>query len=77
MLGSGQVLPVVIEVSIPADDLPQIFVPYFTSKQSGTGLGLAIVHKIMEAHGGEIKVESVQGQGTTVTLIIPSGGDET
>lgn len=62
---------------IPADDLPQIFVPYFTSKQSGTGLGLAIVHKIMEAHGGEIKVESVQGQGTTVTLIIPSGGDET
>ena len=55
-------------------DLPRIFDPYFTTKQSGTGLGLAIVHRIMEAHEGEIKVESKLGSGTTVSLIFPSAG---
>lgn len=59
---------------IAQDDLAHIFDPYFTTKQSGTGLGLAIVHKIMEAHGGEIKVQSVPGTGTTVSLTMPSGG---
>ncbi|HON95038.1 MAG TPA: ATP-binding protein, partial [Deltaproteobacteria bacterium] len=58
---------------IAQDDLAHIFDPYFTTKQSGTGLGLAIVHKIMEAHGGEIKVQSVPGTGTTVSLTMPSG----
>lgn len=61
---------------IAGEDIPHIFDPYFTTKQSGTGLGLAIVHKIMEAHGAEIKVESVQGQGTTVSLIMPAGGEQ-
>ncbi|HPI92885.1 MAG TPA: ATP-binding protein [Deltaproteobacteria bacterium] len=60
---------------IAEEDLPHIFDPYFTTKQSGTGLGLAIVHKIMEAHGGEIKVESTAGHGTTVSVIMPSGGE--
>jgi two-component system sensor histidine kinase HydH len=60
---------------IAGDDLAHIFDPYFTTKQAGTGLGLAIVHKIMEAHGGEIKAESTPGQGTTVSLIMPAGGE--
>jgi two-component system sensor histidine kinase HydH len=47
---------------IAPEDLPRIFDPYFTTKQSGTGLGLAIVHRIMEAHKGEIKVESTPVQ---------------
>jgi two-component system sensor histidine kinase HydH len=54
--------------------VPDIFNPYFTTKSSGTGLGLAIVHRIIEAHGGEIKVESVVGQGTVFTLLLPTVG---
>jgi two-component system sensor histidine kinase HydH len=56
---------------IEEKDLERIFDPYFTTKPTGTGLGLAIVHNIMEAHGGDIKVESKRGKGTSVTLIIP------
>ncbi len=59
---------------ISQEDLPHIFDPYFTTKQSGTGLGLAIVHRIIEAHGGEIKIESTPGQGTTAILGIPEAG---
>jgi two-component system sensor histidine kinase HydH len=53
-------------------DLMRIFDPYYTTKSSGTGLGLAIVHNIMEAHGGEIRLESEPDSGTTIRLIFPS-----
>jgi two-component system sensor histidine kinase HydH len=56
---------------IKKEDLPNIFEPYFTTKQSGTGLGLAIVHNIIQAHKGEIKVQSEPGKGTVFTLILP------
>jgi two-component system sensor histidine kinase HydH len=56
---------------IGKDDMAHIFDPYFTTKPSGTGLGLAIGHNIMEAHKGEINVESQLGQGTTITLMLP------
>jgi two-component system, NtrC family, sensor histidine kinase HydH len=59
---------------ITQEDLPRIFDPYFTTKQSGTGLGLAIVHRIIEAHGGEITIESTPGEGTTAILGIPEAG---
>lgn len=52
-------------------DIGHIFDPYFTTKPSGTGLGLAIVHNIMEAHGGDIKIESHLGQGTDVAIFLP------
>lgn len=57
---------------ISKDDLTHIFDPYFTTKASGTGLGLAIVHNIIEAHNGKIKVESLLGHGTTVTVLLPN-----
>jgi two-component system sensor histidine kinase HydH len=57
---------------IAAADLAHVFDPYFTTKASGTGLGLAIVHNIMEAHGGEIRIESRPGEGTVVILYLPT-----
>jgi len=56
---------------ISKEDLEHVFDPYFTTRQSGTGLGLAIVHKIIEAHSGEVRVESDRGRGTTVTVLLP------
>jgi signal transduction histidine kinase len=43
---------------IPPANLEKIFDPFFTTKHTGTGLGLAIVHRIVEAHGGQIKAEN-------------------
>jgi len=60
---------------IQGEDIHHVFDPYFTTKPSGTGLGLAIVHRIIESHGGEVKIESEPGRGTTVTIILP-GADE-
>ena len=57
---------------IARKDLGKVYDPYYTTKPSGTGLGLAIVHRIVEAHQGEIKVESKQGRGTTVTIVLPA-----
>jgi len=56
---------------IKDEDLARVFDPYFTTKSSGTGLGLAIVHKIIESHGGEVRVESRPGEGTAVTILLP------
>jgi signal transduction histidine kinase len=50
-----------------------IFDPFFTTKPSGTGLGLSICHELVTAHGGDIHVESREGQGTNVQITIPCG----
>lgn len=60
---------------IPADQRGKIFDPYFTTKSKGTGLGLAIVEKIIEAHGGRIDVDSSEGKGTTISLVVPCRPD--
>jgi two-component system nitrogen regulation sensor histidine kinase GlnL len=57
---------------ISETDLPQIFSPFFTTKTGGTGLGLATCDRIIREHGGTIRVDSVEGQGSTfkVSLLV-------
>ena len=57
---------------ISAENLEQIFEPYFSTKETGTGLGLAIVRKAIDDHGGTIEVESTPGRGTTFTVKLPA-----
>jgi two-component system sensor histidine kinase HydH len=56
---------------IPRENLSRIFDPFFSTKKKGTGLGLAITAKIIEAHQGEITVESEEGRGTTFKIVLP------
>jgi len=59
---------------IPQDQLDRIFDPFFTTKANGSGLGLATVHRIVENHGGSVRLESELGVGTTVRIRLPRGG---
>jgi signal transduction histidine kinase len=56
---------------IPSDQMEKIFNYYYTTKEKGVGLGLPIAHRIIEAHGGQLKVESKIGVGTKVTIMLP------
>ncbi len=69
---------VVLEISdtgdgIPKDVLPKIFDPFFTTKGEvkGVGLGLSVVYGIIDAHGGDIEVNSTPGEGTRFKVTIP------
>ena len=61
-------------IGIPAEHVPRIFEPLYTTKPGGTGLGLYIVREILVAHGGRVAVESVEGQGATFLLRFPVPG---
>ena len=56
---------------IPPDQMEKIFNYYYTTKEDGVGLGLPIAHRIIEAHGGQLKLESQAGVGTKVTITLP------
>lgn len=53
-------------------ELDRIFDLYYTTKPSGTGLGLPMVQKIIDAHGGDIRIESEPGSGTLVEILLPT-----
>ena len=74
-LGAG----IVISISdngpgIPDSIKDKIFQPFFTTKPAGqgTGLGLSLSYDIVKAHGGELKVESKEGEGTTFIIYLPN-----
>jgi signal transduction histidine kinase len=72
----GAARSVVIEVhdqgpGIPKEQQEDIFLPFFTTKETGTGLGLALVHQMVLEHGGEISVDSVVGRGTVFRVTLP------
>jgi C4-dicarboxylate-specific signal transduction histidine kinase len=58
---------------IPEEIKDKIFQPFFTTKPtgSGTGLGLSLSYDIVKAHGGELKVESKEGEGSNFTIQLP------
>ena len=70
---------------MPADEFDAVharhlqiaFDPFFTTKETGTGLGLAIVHRIVENHGGSIRVEHREKGGTKFTMHIPAANGST
>jgi heavy metal sensor kinase len=70
---------------IAVEDVPHVFERFYRgdksrqrkSKTGGTGLGLSICESIVEAHGGQIQVESVQGQGTSVTVYLTAAPTST
>ena len=57
-------------VGVPQENIDRIFEPYFTTKPDGTGLGLAITYRIIEAHNGEIRMESEEGQGAIFAILL-------
>lgn len=63
---------------IPESMRERIFDPFFTTKDEPgrVGLGLSVAHGIVEAHHGRIRVESAEGRGTTITVILPAAGAE-
>ncbi|MGB3090326.1 MAG: HAMP domain-containing sensor histidine kinase, partial [Chitinophagaceae bacterium] len=58
---------------IPQKILNKIFQPFFTTKPTGqgTGLGLSLSYDIVKAHGGELKVETKEGEGSTFIIVLP------
>ena len=53
------------------EHLSNLFQPFFTTRKTGTGLGLLIVRRIIREHGGEIELESREGEGTKVNIYLP------
>jgi signal transduction histidine kinase len=57
---------------IPEETLSRIFTPFFSMREQGTGLGLFITHRIIKQYGGELKVRSTLGEGSTFDVLLPA-----
>jgi len=58
-------------IGMSRDEREQMFDPFFTTRKTGTGLGLTVSHQIVEQHHGTLEVDSEQGRGTSITMILP------
>jgi signal transduction histidine kinase len=56
---------------IPRTELTRIFVPGYTTKETGSGIGLTIAERVVAAHHGRILIDSEEGKGTVVTIVLP------
>jgi signal transduction histidine kinase len=56
---------------IPKENIHKLFNPFFTTKTTGTGLGLSICHKVIESHGGFMRVDSQVGVGSSFIFYLP------
>jgi len=79
----GRYVKVVISdegIGIPEENMSNIFNPYFSTKyrgsRKGMGFGLTIAHSVIKKHNGHIRVESIPGKGTTVSILIPASAQE-
>ncbi|HLL25456.1 MAG TPA: ATP-binding protein [Kofleriaceae bacterium] len=59
-------------IGIAPDMIPKLFDPFFSTKEGGNGLGLALTQQIIRDHGGDLRVDSVVGKGTTFTVSVPA-----
>ncbi|HEX2249231.1 MAG TPA: ATP-binding protein [Gemmatimonadales bacterium] len=71
-VGPGQITVSDNGAGIPPELLPRVFEPRFSTRTSGAGLGLAIVRRLVESWGGRTEVESREGEGTKVTVHLPT-----
>jgi two-component system sensor histidine kinase PilS (NtrC family) len=62
---------------IEPDQVDRIFEPFYTTKDHGTGLGLPMVARIVDDHGGSIRVESEPGRGSTFVVVLPVAAPDT
>jgi two-component system sensor histidine kinase PilS (NtrC family) len=75
---SGDIIEISIQDTgegIKKEAFDKIFLPFFTTKKRGSGLGLAAVHRIVDLHGGWIRVESQEGKGSQFIVCLPVTGD--
>jgi signal transduction histidine kinase len=70
----GFVIVFVSDQGAGIDDVERVFEPYYTTKPKGTGLGLLISRQIVEEHGGQIRIVSEVGRGSTVEVRFPPDG---
>ncbi|MEO6541697.1 MAG: ATP-binding protein, partial [Ferruginibacter sp.] len=56
-------------IGISADLMEKIFIPFFSTRKTGSGIGLSLCKQIMMLHKGNIKVQSVDGEGTAFSLL--------
>ena len=71
--GEGRISVEDTGTGVSDEDRPQLFRPFFTTRERGVGMGLAICRRIVEENGGSIAVESAPGKGSRFTIKLPGG----